>query len=165
MSMVTRYWRTTVAGLGLGFLLGLCLFGVFVVAGNPDWRGYLTLQTVLEQSALFGVIGLIVASASSVGGWVFVLLYDRRLEKSPRIRVALAAAGAATGVGLLGIAVAVGDALNGFSLSIFPVAIGLILAVGAAVAAALLVARAEKRPPESRAEAPQLSNDGRWVDF
>lgn len=164
--MVKRYWGVTVIGLGVGFFLGAALFGIMAVSGNPDWRGYLTVEDVLKSTASYGLIGLLVAAAACVGGWASVALFDRRLERRPSMRVSLAAGGAAAGTMLLGVLAEIAYSVQGSASWIaLIVGIALVLAVVAAIAAAVLVSYAERHAPSSSVKAFSQAPDGRWVDF
>jgi hypothetical protein len=167
-AVINRYWRVTVIGLAVGFLLGVAVFGAFLVSGNPDWRADLTVVSILQQSAVYGAIGLIVALAATIGGWVCVALFDRQLQKQPSSRAALAAVGAASGTLVLGLALAVVDYASGFTSWSILLPIIFVLAIAAAVAAALLVSRAEAHSPITKSKAlakPKEAQEARWVDF
>ena len=154
--MVERYWRIAVVGLGLGLFLGAALFGVLAVSGNSEWRRYLTAEEVLRSTGTFGGVGLLVALAATVGGWAAVALLDRRLEKRPRTRVSMAAAGAAAGTVVLGLLAGILDMAQGSGYWVGLVFISLVLALAAATAAALLVSSAERhhRSAPAAAECP-----------
>lgn len=163
--MVKRYWRVAVIGLGVGFLLSSALFGIMAVSGNPDWRGYLTVEDVLRSTVSYGLIGLLVAAAAVAGGWASVALFDRRFERRPSMRVSLAAVGAATGTMLLGAIAGIADSVQGSaSWSVVIVGIALVLAVVAAIAAAVLVSYAERHSPRSSAKAVSQAPDDGWID-
>lgn len=161
-NMVKRYWRVAVTGPGIGFLLGAALFGILAVTGNPDWRNYLTVQEVLRSTFSFGGIGLLVASAAGIGSCLAVALIDRHLKKRSSTRVSLAAGGAAAGTMLLGLFVGVADAVQGSDSWMVLIPLVFVLALAAAIAAASLVASAERQHRSNPVEADEgsgLSSD------
>jgi hypothetical protein len=164
--MVSRYWRVSVVGLGLGFVLGAALFGIMVAAGNPNWRGYLTVADVVRSIAWYGFFGFLVALAACAGGWISVAAFDRRLEKQPGRRVSLAAGGAGAGTIVLGIAVGVLDSLQGFNSWVVLI-IGITIALGilSAIVAAVLVTGAEKRRHVVSLKSAKEPVGDRWINF
>lgn len=162
--MVERYWRVSLIGLGVGFFLGAALFGIMAVSGNPDWRGYLTVEDVLRSTVSYGLIGLLVAAAAVFGGWASVALFDRRFERRPSMRVSLAAVGAAAGTMLLGSLAGIVDSVHGSaSWMVVIVGIAFVLAVVAAITAAVLVSYAERHASSSSVKAVSQAPDGRWI--
>lgn len=143
--MVKRYWRVSLAGLGVGFILGTILFGVIALS-SPDWIGYFTLEEFVRSISSYGLIGSLVSVAACAGGWLAVALSDRQLKKQPDKRIGLARRGAALGIAVCGIVagiVAVGPDFGSWIMLI----IGLTIAFGlaSAIAAGALVSYAERR--------------------
>jgi len=164
--MVKRYWRVAVIGLAVGFFLGAALFGIIAASGNPDWRGYLTVEDVLRSTASYGLIGLLVAAAAGVGGWVPIALFDRRFERRPSMRVLFAAVGAAAGTMLLGALAGIAVSVQGStSWMVLIVGIALVLVPVAAITTAALVSYAERHPPSHSVKAASQAPGGRWIDF
>lgn len=150
--MFQRYWRVAVIGLGLGFVLGAGLFAMLAMTGNPDWRAHLTGEEGLRSVTFYGLCGVVVAAASSLGAWASIALTDRALQKGPGARIRAAAVGAAAATIVLGLIVSVTISLADGSAGwmLFLVALSLLLAMLSAFAAAVLVSVREERFPLRR---------------
>ena len=120
-----------IAALPSGFLLGAIVFVGFSVFGNPDWRAYLTPGAVLNGATQFGVVGLVVAALSVLGGALSVALVARRLVHESAARILAGGLGSAVGVGIGGIALGLAQS------STFTAFVGLLLALPAGIIAAI----------------------------
>ena len=144
--MIHRYWRVLLIAPIIGFLLGAGVFGVMAIGGNPHTRAGQTIGDVVRAILAYGAVGLVVSVAALIGGYVLVACLDRHLTTSSNTRTVLAALGAAGGVLIVGIVLAVvlemiGDGGWSYLLVIFSV----VLAFAAGIVAAILVCRAERR--------------------
>ncbi|TFD58887.1 hypothetical protein E3T39_10990 [Cryobacterium suzukii] len=163
--MIHRYWRIMLIAPVIGFLLGAGVFGVMAMGGNPHTRTGQTIGDVVPAILAYGALGLAVSIAALIGGFVLVGCLDRHLTKSSDTRTVLTALGAAGGVMIVGIVLAIvqettGDDSWSYLLLLFSV----VLAIVAGIVAAVLVCWAERRErtgPE-RVEHPLPSA---WVDF
>ena len=155
--MFQRYWRVALIGLGLGCLLGMVLYGLIAVGGNSTWPSYLTFDEVARSFAFYGFCGIVVAVVSEVGSWIAIWRFDRRLQKSPAVRIGAAAGGAALATLALGVVLAVVTTITSGTTAgaALPVTIAAVLALGSAFAAAVLVSVREGRFP------PQMSGETR----
>jgi cytochrome bd-type quinol oxidase subunit 2 len=164
--MVHRYWGIALMALVIGFLLGAVVFGVVYLGGSPWARDGQNLEAVMRPVLSFGTVGLVVASAALIGGYVLVASTDRQLAKASGTRTALAALGASGGVLVLGIVFAtvqwaIGASGWTYLLVMFTVA----LAIAAGIVAAFLVHRAERRSERTRPGRVEHPLPSAWVDF
>ncbi|MFV0320302.1 MAG: hypothetical protein ACK5IN_08075 [Microbacterium sp.] len=146
--MWRRYRRPITLALPVGAALG-CLMSLGVyLAGNPDYRRYGGWGAFVNTIVVGGAIGAVTALAAVGGGVLALLVWDRALVKSPPSRRDAAALGAALGTAVLWLAFGVVNGLlspsgwSWFGLT------GIVVAVAApiaAIAAGMLVARAERR--------------------
>lgn len=143
--MFQRYWRVAVEGLALSFGAGAAVFAILAMTGNPGWRAYLTFGEVVRGLISYGLVALTIAIAAIVGAWLVVAIADKRLSKPARTRVFAAASGAAGGVMLLSVGLAVSESLRGNASWGGALAmLGVVLAIVAGLVAAGLASRAEK---------------------
>lgn len=159
--MFTRYWGVSIAGLGLGFGLGVVSFVLMVAAGL---QAYLTVAGAMQTALSYGLAGVVVAAAACVGGWLWVA--SNNLRGQPATRASAAAAGAATGTVLLGVAVGVlGARSSGPGFYPFITALIVVLAGVSAIAAAVLVSQADKPRRAGRAKADRSARESPWTTF
>lgn len=124
---------------------GAAVFAILAMTGNPGWRADLTFGEVVRGLISYGCVALLVALAAIVGAWLVVASADRRLAKPARARVFAAASGAAGGVMLLSVGLAVSESLRGNAGSGGALAmLGVVLAIVAGFVAAGLATRAER---------------------
>ncbi|WP_104199742.1 hypothetical protein [Cryobacterium sp. Y29] len=163
--MIHRYWRILLVAPVIGFLLGAGVFGVIALGGNPFTRTGQSAGDVVRAILNYGAVGLVVSGAALIGGFVLVGCLDRHLTKSSGTRTALAALGAAGGVLILEIVLAiVPETVGNSGWSYLLVIISLVVASVAGSVAAILVHWAERRE-RTRPDRVAHPLPSAWVDF
>lgn len=163
--MIHRYWRIALMAPAIGFLLGAGVVGVMALGGNPQARAGETIDGALRAVLGFGAVGLVVSIAALLGGVVLVGCVDRHLVKSSGARAAWAALGAASGVLVLGIVFATVQGLFGEGWAYLIITFTLTLAIAAAIVAAFLVYRADRRNERDRPARVEHPLPSAWEDF
>lgn len=127
--------------LTLGIFCGLALYA----GGNADYRAQAGWGGFVYWIALGGGAGAVTGLAACMGAAVALVARDRDLRRESEARVAIGAVGAS--IGAVGPWIVVGVAVS-FSTApgwwLFPLGVAVMVAVGAAVVARVLFARAER---------------------
>lgn len=141
--VIRRYWRIAVFAPFVGFLLAAGVAVVMTDAGSGETE--FRFWFVVRSMANYGVIGFVIGAVALLGGLAAIAIADRRLTKSRRLRVTVAAFGAMGGVVVLSAAIAaVLSVMDDGLYAGITIAFGLAFGAAASVVAAVMVLYAER---------------------
>ncbi|WP_104126570.1 hypothetical protein [Cryobacterium sp. Y57] len=141
--VIRRYWRIAVFAPFVGFLLAAGVAVVMTDAGSGETE--FRFWFVVLSMANYGMIGFVIGAVALLGGLAAIAIADRRLTKSRRRRVTVAAFGAMGGVVVLSAAIAaVLSVMDDGLYAGITIAFGLAFGAAASVVAAVMVLYAER---------------------